>query len=354
MLTGRKKRSLVRFLNQHFPDAEEHYRLGRDNKGRYEWRYECPFCKGGPSRERSFDMNVDGGVGRCWRQSCGWRGSHVTFVAEFLGIAYDKAKQMMDSGEKITASTIKNELRTMDVIISDKYNVEDIDNEDRIFVEIESAVPLEDSRIKDRVYEWISTVRGYDPEKFLKQHDVWVPPQFNAWENRVLFNVYTNDSVAYIMYSMDPKSELKTINPHGAVLSKMLYNYNNVKKAKTVFVTEGIFDCARLMYNGYKAVANFGVALQPAQALLIDELPAKEICVFYDADTEDNSLRALELLDSVCQGKRLSVIQMDIKADPDDISEEKFMELFKKRKFLKSSVKKKKKTIKDIDVSNWY
>lgn len=347
----------MKFLNRTFPDAEEHLRSGSNGVERHEWRFVCPFCLGGEHKENSFDMNIDQGVGRCWRQKCNWVGGHVFFISEYLGITWDEAKKLIGSEEQITTRSVRAELKNMKHIIDDNYRNSEEDVGREIFLEVDTAVPLEDSRVKEEVYDWISMVRGYKVKEFLTQHDVWVPPQYKAWEGRVMFIVKTNDDVAYIMYAFDEELENKTLNPTGAVLSRMLYNYNEVKKAKVVFVTEGIFDCARVMSWGYSAVASFGVAVQPGQALLLDDLKAKEICVCFDNGAEEQALKAMIAMDSVLSdNKTITCMTLEREgADPDSISEELFLSYYKKRrKFNRDENESLSGKIGKIDVKSWY
>ncbi len=297
----------------------------------------CPFCGGGKSEEISFNINPSKGTARCWRAvKCGYKGTIVHFVKNYLdtdwrtayGIVAGKEPDDIDAIIGILTRAEKSLLKGPDKSPSDIQGV--------ISSWPSGTTPLWDSPHLGDVYDWIDG-RRYDADEFVDSHQLFTCDR-PRYAGRVLFKVETNKDKAYLAYAYDSEVAPKTLNPHGAVLSRMLYNYNYVQGADTLFVVEGIFDCARLMSWDFYAVAIFGVNLSSRQAVLLDALPASEIVVCLDHGAEQAAKDMVRKL-SRFTGKRLSVMFLE-QGDPDDAWEEDFEEAYlKRRRFLRQSDK---------------
>lgn len=58
----------------------------------------CPSCLGGRSKERSFHLYPDGsGKGRCYRASCGWKGSYDGLVPSAQPVIHTTARESLRS-----------------------------------------------------------------------------------------------------------------------------------------------------------------------------------------------------------------------------------------------------------------
>lgn len=326
-LTDHQKDNLEKFLLSNVPEWRNHSVKGDERT------FVCPFCKGGRRNEWSFDLNIRKGVARCWRaKNCGWTGSVEKLIMDTVNVDYDKARDILNGGR--TPAVITNQLQKF---VSDLMKGDDSVYNPRVYTEWPGCKPLSkvDYYKREDIFYWIDFERGFDPDEFLERHDVVFPPQFNEAEDMVCFNVYTKNSKAYQLYRFDNFGEdkPKTKNPEGAKLSRMLYNYNNVLKKRVVFVTEGIFDCARLDSFGFGAVASFGVRLQDYQEYLLHCLKAEEICFAYDGDATEYAVKAGKSLASQTD-KMITFLDLPKDKDPDDLYEGQVYELYQERRVI--------------------
>lgn len=331
MITPRFKRNLKSWIEKNFPNAESHAR-----KQGLEYDFICPFCHGGEHNDLSFNLNADKGVGRCWRAKCKYQSSATKIVADFSGISYDDAKEFLTGSGDYDLPTLRNDLDILKILLKNKYEPDDLLPE-ILEEEVPNSMPLDDSPFKDKVVAWLSGIRGYDAEKFLSHHKIFVPPHYiERNKGRIGFTVETGDSYAYILYAVElnEKKPQKTINPYGEILSRLIYNYNHVTNKNTVFITEGVFDCARLHSWGFAATAIFGTRLQPEQAYLFSKLSAKEIVICLDNGTEDMALDMIrQLKDYVDADVQLSRMVLTKEgSDPDSITEEEFLLAYGRRR----------------------
>jgi hypothetical protein len=318
------KSKLEDFVKNNFPDGK----LSDKSTGR-EYRITCPFCRGGNSQEVSFDINLDSGVARCWRASCGYRASAAWMVKELLQVPYPQALDIVGgepSEENIMTSLILATDGTSNIFIPTKF--QPIEAWEQSFRKINS--------IKDypEIFDWISS-RNYCPYDFEAKHDLYFPEQEGRFYGRVIFKISTLDSWAYLGYRFRNNVEPKTMNPKGVKLSDMLYNYNDARDGKILFVCEGIFDTARLKSWGYNAVSIFGSSVSDRQNYLLSRTKSDEIVFCMDSGTVNKALGFANSLANVCRNKRISVIDiLEEGADPDSISENDFIDYYNKRKIV--------------------
>jgi hypothetical protein len=308
-----------------------------------EYRAVCPFCHGGPRQEVSFDVNIDKGVVRCWRAaSCNYRASAAWFISEILEISYTEAVDYLmgdlSDPEKLLAhfEDFQDELHA-------RYETREHELfDDNGEVWHGHFKPLVQTGALPRVKEWLEG-RGYDPDQFIEDHELYWPDQYYRnkdgipiWKDRVVFKVSSLDRVAYLAYAISPDVQPKTRNPPGGVLSSMLYNYNHVQDAQTVFVCEGIFDAARLKSWGVFAVSLFGLSMSERQIYLFSKLKAHEIVFCLDNGTMDVAVKMAKELEPFSGARVISILNIGREgADPDDLTEDEFLHFYSKRKYLK-------------------
>jgi DNA primase len=328
-MIARRQRNFADFLEKHFQISHAGGRGTAD-----EIRFLCPFCHGGSSGELSFDVNLEKGVTRCWRATCGYRGSAGWFVKDVLGVDFAEAVKILDGEKDTSLSELKADTLAMFAEIEKRYsNVDFSMLGSRIDEWVVDSDPLSWSPMLDDVIDWLDNERGYDPEPFMDQHNLYVPPQQGKWEGRILFEVRSLMNRAYLAYSIWPDIKPKTINPPGAVLSKMLYNYNEAYHGETVFVCEGIFDSARLKSWGLHSVAIFGVNISIDQIYLLSKTKAKEICVLLDNGAEEAAVKVCGQLADYIKDKEITIMNITRQgADPDELEEDEFMDCFERRR----------------------
>lgn len=331
----RRQRNFVKFIEDTFDISQS-----TDRTTGFEYRILCPFCQGGASGEVSFDINIDKSVARCWRATCGYRGSAGWFLKDFLGVPFPEAQKILDGQRELGLSDLKADALAMFAQIEKRYSNVDISIlGEKVDEWVEGCDPLSWSNMLDDVVDWLENERGYDPDTFMDQHNLFVPPQTGRWEGRIIFEVRSLMHRAYLAYSIWPTVKPKTINPPGAVLSKMLYNYNEAYSGETIFICEGIFDSARLKSWGLHAVAIFGVNISIDQIYLLSKTKAKEICVLLDNGAEQSAIRICDQLADYIKDKTITFMPIAREgADPDELEEEEFMEYFEDRKRRKNGI----------------
>lgn len=325
------RRNLLTFIKSELGISEEFGFLGEDEE---EIKIVCPFCGGGHRGDATFDLNIVKGVGRCWRANhCDWRGSVYNLVMDLKQVDFKTAKNLIDSKD------YSPEFLKMCFDSLEKENKEEEQDDGPFLVEYDGD-PIQDSPKLEEVIDWLIR-RGYDPDKFMSDHEMFWPVQdFNGF-GRVGFRVSSLESSAFQLYTYDKsKQDLKTYNPKGSYLSKLLYNYNNVYKNRdTIFVTEGIFDCARLMSWGLDAVCIFGVNLSEEQIALLYTSECEEICVCLDNGTHSavygsgKSPGIIKNIRSVVKDKYISAINIEKEgADPDSLTRREFLLYYDRRR----------------------
>lgn len=314
--------------------VEDHFGEYTSNAAVDEMVLMCPFCHGGQHEEISFNINLEKGAARCWRATCDWRGTVVKMIRDYLDCDWDTAYKIAGGTPPEDIDEILAVLNSAQGALSTLNFGMEYSHMGRIDVWPHGTIPFEDSDQYGDICDWLYYERGYDPDRFCLEHDVYVCPEYDRFDRRALFMVRTNNQIAYQAYAYDKEVQPKTLNPPGAVLSRMLYNYDEVKTAATVFICEGIFDAARLIEQGFYAVCVFGANLSITQAFLLADLPAEELCVCLDNGADDKAMEMLKKLRKVCgEQKKLSLVSIDVEgADPDSLHEDDFARCFLKRR----------------------
>lgn len=296
----------------------------------------CPFCQGGQSEEVSFSINIKKGVAACWRANhCNWQGSVVALIKDFYQLDWKEAYKVAGG---VAPQDVDGVIGILDRKLS-KLRPEHFNASGQLREPV-SAFPTSaehitqvDPEIMAEVCDWLYHTRGYDPDEFMEVHDLYICPEA-YFDGRVLFKILTNEHEAYIAYAYRPDkiAEKKTVNPPGEVLSRMLYNYEDAKLGRYIFITEGIFDAARLIERELYATCIFGVNISLDQVFLLYSTKADEIVVCLDEGTEKASLKVAQTLRKYINNKRISIMQLDVEgSDPDNLSEPDFERCFSKR-----------------------
>ena len=309
------------FIKDHFNDY-----IVTSRGGGHEWEMMCPFCKGGRKEEVSFNINLRRGVAQCWRAAkCGWTGSFVFFVKNYLDCGWATAYKIAGGEAPADIDELIGFLNKINVNI-DKETF--VFREPEVYAWVENAIPIGESESYGDVLTWLEWDRGYDPILFADMHELYVTPYSGYYEDRAIFRITTNDRVAFLAYAMKPM-ERKTLNPTGEILSNMFYNYDGVQEASTVFLVEGIFDAARLMSYDFPAIASFGLRVSSEQIFLLAELSAAEIVICFDNGCDHIAQDLIKKIAPFMKDKTISYMSIKQKdADPDDLSEEEFLKAY--------------------------
>lgn len=347
------QKNVVEFVERHIDpeDMEEFY--GITGEPDQEIKFVCPFCSGGNRRRKCFDLNITKGVARCWRaDSCGWRGSVYKFASDLTGITTKEAWHLFQTNDYDPNSLVAAVHSAMRVREHQREstNIE-------FPVDAFPSIPLSESPIKSKVYKWIER-RGFDPEWFDANCHIFAPDKGLSLSDeyhsrgRVVFNVESLDGCGFQLYTYDSDLQsLKTHNPEGKVLSRLLYNYNDTLDDDYVlFITEGIFDAARIKSYNLSSVCIFGVVIHPMQIYLIEQSNVEEICICLDNGTYKESMEILNLLEQ-STSKKISYMNLKGKGeDPDNISFDKFERYFEERQVFDRNSKSVENMLKELSL----
>jgi len=311
------------FFDEHVENARE----GSSNGQHFTAR--CPFCDGGTKRVSNFYFNITYGYGLCHRATCGWSGKFAALYEQVIGQPYTGNSSGEAPSELLS---LKQQLREP---VAPEYSYHDPN------VEIPGAISL--SYFTPPMAKWIET-RGFDPVWVIENFPCFLPPDHFG---RVGFYVKTHDTQAYQLYSYTGRHERKTLNPKAEILSQHLFNHNMAElEQDVVFVHEGIFDVIRSTQRGLAAVAIFGTNISETQRQLLADMPAREICLCLDGDIVTAKFKRHEtstgkqfhkdewfaLTNATDCGKVISVMRLPEDKDPDDCSEDEFVEAFNSRR----------------------
>ena len=113
-LTKNEQSNFLSYVRKYYSEIDENNRKG-------EITLLCPFCGGGSKHLNTLSVNYEKGVVRCWRATCGFKGSAKTLIAEHLKIPPEEAKKVL-SGESKSPMQLKSDLDFVEESIYDRYN----------------------------------------------------------------------------------------------------------------------------------------------------------------------------------------------------------------------------------------
>lgn len=320
-------------------DVIEH----KTSEGYTELIFDCPFC-GGDARGPCFHLNLQKGLGHCWRENkCGWRGDIRMFLNQHFGYDISRIDQILEIEER---SELDRLLINIDK--GAKSHKERTVYEEQSFV---SGVVKLGSHNIDQYPDVANMLadRRYEPSKFLTQHDVYIHPKGSAsayFEGRIIFVIRTGRNYTWLAYAISREAKVKTINNKASSMSKYLYNYEHAKHKKTVFLVEGIFDCARIVSfenPNWSAVSLLGTTLSSAEDSdddrfdLLANMAAEEIVVCLDKDAMKPAWKMYHKLKEALPTKSISIIDLASVSkrhedlDPDECDRDRFEEAYRQR-----------------------
>lgn len=261
------------------------YTNGNDNS--IQMRAKCPFCG-----NDTLSINMTSGLSTCWSESCSFKGKGGYFYklyAAVKNISYDRAKIEVNRLTPNRFSNIKTSFEKLeetpwDFDLDFDVPVDVFNNTFEAYTRINKELPD-----YNKYYNWIVHNRkpSYPHQWFFDRFEVYEVGLY-PYSARGVFKITTRESVGFLAYALDKITRPKTLNPGGAVLSNMLFNYNETTSDEWLFVVEGLFTCARAIRasevygRSYDSIATFGTNLSLTQARLIAELPHKNIVFLYD------------------------------------------------------------------------
>lgn len=307
-----------------------------------EYIFDCPAC-GGDVRGPCFHFNLAKGIGHCFRDSCSWTGDYRKFLSEFFQWSDDHIEERLKLRPETDANMLIRRLKRgkkEDEVIITKH-------QEQTFLQGSVQITKENVHLYPDFLDMLAR-RRYEPRSFLDKHDVYWPPQHGQSRNRVVFLIRTKANYTYLAYALSSSEKIKTINAPESMMLEFLYNYNDAIDADTIFVVEGIFDCARVLtYNGLlsdgkvSSVSLLGTRMgegeSETRAFLLRDTKAKEIVICLDKDAIKSSWAIYHYLKKIIPDKDISVMNLADgtakykDADPDDMPFEDFKKAYEKR-----------------------
>lgn len=154
--------------------------------------------------------------------------------------------------------------------------------------------------------------------------------------NRIMIPCYYNGEIYnYECRDFTRKSSVKVLYPKLAE-NDFLFNWDNLDKSETVYITEGIKGLSHIWdYYSHNVVSTFGRVLKENQKKLLSTLP--KICDVPDNDLDkidaktgkpvDNVLRAIQEYDSFYPNEYMLAIIKQEGADPANLTRSQIVDL---------------------------
>jgi len=201
------------------------------------------------------------------------------------GIDYEKAVERIKSTSSMDdiAATIVSEITKFRTRLTDGTH---LSGDDYLYFPIDEDIPMRRDLHHGSVYSFFSNRARSMPVRIL---DLF-PAYFSAarfLQGRLVFEIKTNNSRAWLAYAMEKNISPKTLNPRGNILSCMLGGYDYFKKdEQPLLIVEGIFDLFRCIIRGYNVVCTFGNKVSVRQLALLNATKATELVLCYDSDVK--------------------------------------------------------------------
>lgn len=286
-----------KIMKDHF---EEKRIYSNQRSGGLEFVTECPWC----NKEDKLWVNILTKSAKCWNASCEQH-SNINNIYQlfslFLKIPRKEAEKFVDEylTEKDITKIAENKIEAFS---KKSLTLAEARANQKIDVWFDSVTRITDN--DEYYYNWLQEVRkpSWNPDWFLNRFKVFKIKQYVnesdfSHRNRAIFEITTKNNRAYLSYATKKSSIIKTLNPEGEVLSRMLFNYNDLEYTKDyLFVCEGIFSAARVIRAGFDAVCSFGVNMSEAQAILLNQTESRNIVFLYDYGAIEKARSNTELI----------------------------------------------------------
>jgi hypothetical protein len=218
------------------------------------------------------------------------------------------------------------------------FNIE-VEDEDYWNIPINVDIPQKIEANKGLIRKFFSSRNRPMTMKILKLFPAFMS-RAEFLQKRLVFIIKTNNSYAWLGYSMEKNVQPKTLNPRGNILSYMLGGYNYFRNEEDpLIIVEGLFDMFRCILRGYHAVCSFSDKLSARQVSLINDSKANEIILCYDSEVTGEGWKAMYRMLKRWKGgfsKPLSFMFLPLegrkKSDADDVSKQGFNIAYKNRK----------------------
>lgn len=301
--------------------------------------WDCPFCD--PfKKHHDFTFNIEKLQGSCWRGAspkCDHGFNIYSLIAEFYGIDYEKAREFVESNF-VDADTIRRVRRLITGLLEKGNRMIP-----SLGYEFASEWPPTQSLVEPAspgaqvAREWLLNTRKMPPEiiemigpRYLGQV---ADGHWRVYSDRVFFPISSAGSSAWLAYRVgNDDSRPKTMNPPGAVLSKLMFLYDfYTESPNPVLICEGLFDALRLFVYGANATCVFGTNISDIQIDMLNRLPCQEVVVCLDGDDAGRT-RTPAMVEKLLDFYLGQVSVMSLEhGDPDELSFSDYERLYNQR-----------------------
>lgn len=275
----------------------------------------CPFC-GARDPSHHLGIRVDGGAYQpwgCWRDPTHRGKRPERLVKAIKQCSWQAAKEICGTEVPVDAAPMAELLQRAQALFSEYAELRPLEPVD---------LPEEFVECRRAGKRWLEH-RGFDAKVVMKEFGVKYC-YIGRWRSRVIFPVFFDGDLVGWTARAVGKAQLKYIShPEGDTVKRVVYNYDAaLAGGKMLMVVEGPVDCMKAdllgRFNGWRAVATFGVAYKPSQVSCIVKLAERfdRVAVLYDKGAGAQARRLAEDLSVV----RAGVLKLPGKvADPGEL-----------------------------------
>ena len=284
----------------------------------------CPFC--GDDDNFHLGINPEKNFFACWRNN-EHRGNIVKLFMEVLGFTEKEVKLLLSSYD-------------FSVDFSDKicYNKEKVVGKKEIIMP-ENFHKISYSDIATRPFYHYLINRGFsDIDKMVDMYDIRCCIS-GEWQNRIIFPIYNNNQLVtwvgrsiesnpYLRYMDLAKEESVQYAKH------CLYNLDNLKGGKILFICEGIFDALKIDFytpKSIQATCIFTTSMRTEQISLLAQINQlyDKVIVLLDTGVEYQSITLSDKL-SFMPNVLLKLFMFKGKKDAGELTQEEVMDYISK------------------------
>lgn len=274
----------------------------------------CPFCPDGDPSNHCGTC-IDSMIFHCWR--CGKTGHFSFLLAVKAGISHQKVLELLDFGHVDFKRSVVSQIK-------ERFQEEDESEETKELKEINlpEYFELVTPDLKCKLLDDYLERRRYNRDDAIK-YGCGIC-RVGDMSCRMVIPVYFHGKlVAYQGADMTGRSETKyRADSVKSNVKRVLYDYDNLKDANWIVVTEGVFDKWRVSKN---AVCSFSSTLTNDQKHLIIQKKPERLTFLYDSDAYWTALKQSKYFKAFVD--RVDVVKLPPDKDPDDLEKEEILEL---------------------------
>jgi hypothetical protein len=293
----------------------------------------CPFC-GSSDKSEHMGIELVSGKYGCWRNSSHRGLDFRRIVVELLGCSYSDAYSILDHKDVVVDENFEEFINSFNQLSEDNSSSKIIDVE-----LLPTFYKIDNTGFRKRFFNYFRK-RGFSGSdkkllKFIDRFNIQCCVE-NKWTDRLIFPIYINNKLMTWQSRSIRKDTLlpyKDLSVHESVLhvKQCIYNFDELKKGgKTLYITEGVFDCIKLLYflpKEYSATCIFTKTIQVNQINLLTQISSgfDKVVLLLDNDAWDSIVTVSEQLS--CIGNlTVEYLQEELK-DPGEMTEHQILKL---------------------------